>query len=54
METKKPWAVDLRYFTPVARAVYLPRRQRRSQAAAIGCGASAHRTRESGRPRVAC
>ena len=23
METKKPWAVDLRYFTPVARAVYL-------------------------------
>ena len=34
METKKPWAVDLRYFTPVARAVYLhdvnvdPRRQR--------------------------
>jgi GNAT superfamily N-acetyltransferase len=23
METKKPWAVDLKYFTPVARAVYL-------------------------------
>ena len=23
METKKPWAVDLRYFTPVAKAVYL-------------------------------
>ena len=24
METKKPWAIDLRYFTPVAKAVYLP------------------------------
>lgn len=23
METKKPWAIDLRYFTPVATAVYL-------------------------------
>ena len=23
METKKPWAIDLRYFTPVAKAVYL-------------------------------
>jgi GNAT superfamily N-acetyltransferase len=23
METKKPWAVDLKYFTPVAKAVYL-------------------------------
>jgi len=23
METKKPWAVDLRYFTPVTKAVYL-------------------------------
>jgi GNAT superfamily N-acetyltransferase len=23
METKKPWAIDLRYFTPVRRAVYL-------------------------------
>jgi GNAT superfamily N-acetyltransferase len=23
METKKPWAIDLRYFTPVARALYL-------------------------------
>jgi ribosomal protein S18 acetylase RimI-like enzyme len=23
METKKPWAVDLRYFTPVRKAVYL-------------------------------
>jgi GNAT superfamily N-acetyltransferase len=23
METKKPWAVDLQYFTPVAKAVYL-------------------------------
>jgi GNAT superfamily N-acetyltransferase len=23
MDTKKPWAIDLRYFTPVARAVYL-------------------------------
>jgi GNAT superfamily N-acetyltransferase len=23
METKKPWAIDLRYFTTVARAVYL-------------------------------
>ena len=23
METKKPWAVDLRYFMPVAKAVYL-------------------------------
>ena len=23
METRKPWAVDLRYFTPVPRAVYL-------------------------------
>jgi GNAT superfamily N-acetyltransferase len=22
METKKPWAIDLKYFTPVARAVY--------------------------------
>ena len=34
METKKPWAIDLRYFTPVGRALYLhdvnvdPRRQR--------------------------
>jgi GNAT superfamily N-acetyltransferase len=23
METKKPWAIDLKYFTPVAKAVYL-------------------------------
>jgi GNAT superfamily N-acetyltransferase len=23
METKKPWAIDLCYFTPVAKAVYL-------------------------------
>ena len=23
MKTKKPWAIDLRYFTPVAKAVYL-------------------------------
>ena len=23
METKKPWAIDIEYFTPVARAVYL-------------------------------
>ena len=23
METKKPWAIDLRYFTPVAKTVYL-------------------------------
>ena len=23
METKKPWAIDLRYFTPVTKAVYL-------------------------------
>jgi GNAT superfamily N-acetyltransferase len=23
METKKPWAIDLRYFTPVCKAVYL-------------------------------
>lgn len=23
METKKPWAVDLRYFTPVAKSLYL-------------------------------
>jgi len=23
METRKPWAIDLRYFTPVQRAVYL-------------------------------
>ena len=23
METRKPWAIDLRYFTPVAKAVYL-------------------------------
>jgi GNAT superfamily N-acetyltransferase len=23
METKKPWAVDLRYFTPVIKAIYL-------------------------------
>lgn len=23
METKKPWAIDLRYFTPAAKAVYL-------------------------------
>src|SRR5688572_5017201 len=34
METKKPWAIDLRYFTPVQKAVYLhdvdvaPARQR--------------------------
>src|SRR5262245_41202716 len=34
METKKPWAIDLRYFTPVCKAVYLhdvdvtPERQR--------------------------
>jgi len=36
MQTKKPWAIDLSYFTPVARAVYLhdvhvdPRQQRSS------------------------
>jgi GNAT superfamily N-acetyltransferase len=23
METKKPWAIDLQYFTPVGKAVYL-------------------------------
>jgi GNAT superfamily N-acetyltransferase len=23
METKKPWAIDLRYFTPVQKAMYL-------------------------------
>jgi predicted N-acetyltransferase YhbS len=23
METKKPWAIDLKYFTPVGKAVYL-------------------------------
>jgi len=23
METKKPWAIDLEYFTPVGKAVYL-------------------------------
>jgi GNAT superfamily N-acetyltransferase len=23
METKKPWAIDLRYFTPVTKAIYL-------------------------------
>lgn len=23
METKKPWAIDLKYFTPVAKALYL-------------------------------
>jgi GNAT superfamily N-acetyltransferase len=35
LQTKKPWAIDLAYFTPCARALYLinmavqPRRQRR-------------------------
>src|SRR5262245_35051367 len=47
MDTKKPWAIDLRYFTPVPKAVYLhdvdvmPEQQRRGIGRALIEGAKA-------------
>jgi hypothetical protein len=46
METKKPWAIDLNYFTPVCKAVYL-RRQRVSRIAAVGYRPTANGSGES-------
>jgi hypothetical protein len=53
MATKKPWAIDLRYFSRTKGCVS-PRRRCGSAAAAIRYRASAYRARESCCPRVAC
>ena len=55
LQTKKPWAIDVTYFTPCKKALYLinmavhPRRQRRGIGRALMTEALARGARTAGR-----